>query len=1079
MKTPLEEIEKRIDALIDKKELYKAIKSLINIFIVFLILFIIILVLEDYYWMKPAKRSSIIEYLYKFFFTSFFFIIILHTYKIIRKKTEKQRIDIAKKLWEKSKNIDDKLLNTLQLKNSKDFDIDLLKLSLENKTLELKKIPYENLIKITKSLKNLSYLAIPFLFTLIVIFFLGVEDFSKSFNRIINKNTEFIKPAPFEFNVEFNDTIVEGGDCIVKLTLSGKEIPENVNIVYENTNTYMYKNSIHSYYYKIKDIEKDILFYFEANQFKSKNFLIKKINLPKINEVTLIVIPPDYVNKESKKIENKGIIYVFENSTLKWNIKVKNTSLISVFKNNEEYKRIIFDGNFENTFYSKINESTQYEFLSSNENFKYFEKIKFTFSVIKDKNPLISVKKDSVMENRFIGKAQDDISLRSLKVYFYDKFSPENKKSKIIAKGINSENIDFSYILDEYILDSIKTENLCLYFEVDDNDSIHGFKKTSSEIFEYKNYSKEKIEENISEKQNELIKNTQKMIESSDRQKSIEKIEKKLSEGNKLSWLEKKEIEKQIQNLKDNYDSFKKLSENFNNSLQQQIEQNFEKEKETEEYQMLKENINKTQERLKEELLKNIEDLEKDISKDENSLNKVNQLKQQNQRTQADLKRMLNLLKKFKFENDVKRSIKIAEELSEELEFFSNDQNLDLNKQNSVLQKAEILDKILEKQDNISKQENYKYDFSENKEILKDAIKEINNGIENLKQNKKSEAQKNDKKASDRIKKIKNKIEYTKKEGEQKQLKSDIKLVRRTLNNLMFFSFRQEENIITDKIDFRNIHISGAEKNIIAQNKLKNIFIPIKDSIYKLGNQNIFLKDDIFKNISIVDKEFNAFTNNVSNDNYQLLSKNQIKIMGGANDLAVLLSDVLQNLQENMESGQGNGQESQSKEMNKLIEMQQKISKEIEKLKEQGQEKKKHDTKNDTQEGEDRYNSKQLEIYKEHEMLREAIMKITRDNSINIMMENLSEDILNNRLSNSSKRNIQNIYQRLLNTKNSIYQKEEDKKRKAESAKSQYKGIHNSNEYQKNVRKETLEILKYKSIEYNPFFQQKIDNYFK
>ena len=102
------------------------------------------------------------------------------------------------------------------------------------------------------------------------------------------------------------------------------------------------------------------------------------------------------------------------------------------------------------------------------------------------------------------------------------------------------KHLTLKYTLSKYLLDSLKIKNTVIYFEVEDNDAINGYKKSVSKIFQYINYSKEELEEKISKKQNTLIKNVEKLVYSNEKEKSLNKVMKKMSEDEKLNWVEKK-----------------------------------------------------------------------------------------------------------------------------------------------------------------------------------------------------------------------------------------------------------------------------------------------------------------------------------------------------------------------------------------------------------------------------------------------------------------------------------------------------------------------------------------------------------
>ena len=112
------------------------------------------------------------------------------------------------------------------------------------------------------------------------------------------------------------------------------------------------------------------------------------------------------------------------------------------------------------------------------------------------------------------------------------------------------------------------------------------------------------------------------------------------------------------------------------------------------------------------------------------------------------------------------------------------------------------------------------------------------------------------------------------------------------------------------------------------------------------------------------------------------------------------------------------------------------------------------------------------------EMKKEGM---TGDDGINQIikdMEKLEEDLVNKKINNQTIKRNQDILSRMLKAQNAQEEREKEEKRKSEEFKGTYEkrkidGI----EYQENLKKQQ-EFLRMNSIEYQPFYRTKINDYF-
>ena len=126
----------------------------------------------------------------------------------------------------------------------------------------------------------------------------------------------------------------------------------------------------------------------------------------------------------------------------------------------------------------------------------------------------------------------------------------------------------------------------------------------------------------------------------------------------------------------------------------------------------------------------------------------------------------------------------------------------------------------------------------------------------------------------------------------------------------------------------------------------------------------------------------------------------------------------------------------------------------------------------------------------QQEMLREQMQEMldemkksgmTGDDGINQIikdMEKLEEDLVNKRITNQTINRNKEILSRMLKAQNAQEERDKEEKRKSEEFKGSYKKRDiDELEYQENLKKQQ-EFLKMNSIEYQPFYRTKINDYF-
>ena len=221
-------------------------------------------------------------------------------------------------------------------------------------------------------------------------------------------------------------------------------------------------------------------------------------------------------------------------------------------------------------------------------------------------------------------------------------------------------------------------------------------------------------------------------------------------------------------------------------------------------------------------------------------------------------------------------------------------------------------------------------------------------------------------------------------------------------------------------------------------------------------------------------------------------TQKQQKSIMSMNNLALMLAESLNDIDMQMDgmggkacnkSGKQKGQK-QPKSMKEMRDLQQRLGEQLQKMQQQMQQQQQDGTPMPTM-------SEELaRMAAEQEMIREGMQQILEemkqngilgDDGINQIikdMEKLEEDIVNKRITNQTIRRNKDIMSRMLKAENAQQEREKEEKRKSD----EYKGTektHNIDElrYEESIKKQQ-DFLRTNPIEYQPFYKQKINEYF-
>ncbi len=1051
----------------------------------------------------------------KMFFYSFLILLLFTFYKYLlgpiqyffNKKKQLSNEQAALQIGEFFPEIKDKLINTVQLASSS-AKSELLEASITQKTKQLGIVKFTDAIKNTENKKYAKYLLIP-ASLLLGIFLIAPSYFAESSKRIVNFENEYAEPAPFTFEIKNkNLEVFKYEDFELNLKMNGKAIPQEVFIIIDGRKIALDSKDKINYKYIFRNVQSKTKFFFEAAGFNSDNFSLDVINRPSISRLKMALNYPTYLNKTNTFTENSGNANVPEGTQITWTISAENTDSIifEIAGKKTKASPSLLSNDFE--IKQTFKNSADYKILLYNSKASNKDLAQYSISVIPDNYPSINLEsyKDTTLYNYVVigGKISDDYGISNLKLFY----QVDDSKGKLNYKG--SVPIEFQKnqtaqsFLKTWSLDSLKLspgDKISYFVQVWDNDGYNGPKAAKSVSMEYKMPGIEQLEKAIENSAEKTETQMDKALEKAMAlKKEISEFEKKLKTKPELSFQDKKELEDILKKKEELMQEIMSLQKQNAVSNEQQQRFNQQKPEIMEKMNQLDSIIKKL---LDEETNKMYENLKQQLEKQDNEkmLDELDKLKNKEKNLEKDLERALKLFKKLEKEKKVDKAIQDLLKQAEKQDKLAdkNEKDADDKKDDSDLKDQESIEKEFEKtMDDLKEAEEMSKELKEDgplddkdKKDGEDIKKEQKDAKNDLQKNDKKAAAKKQKKAANNMKKMADKMAGKKQDKESMEMEENIEDLKQIMENLVKLSFDQEKLMK----DFRGIRIGDPRFVKLGQNqvKLKDDAKVIEDSLYALANRVFQIKSFVTKEVGLMKYHMDESSKSIKERKLNLITSKQQFAMTSMNNLALLLSETLNNMQ--MSMGEMNGKGKKSGKKNKLPMM-------SEKQKELNQ-KMAGKTGKDGKGGKDGKNSKEAngtegsesiaKMAAEQAKIRKMLQDIADEqngtkigkelkdkmNDLIKKMDKSETEILNRQITQQTLDRQKEIEIRLLETEKAIKEQEQDEKRKAESGRDITKSMPKELEQYIKNKQNQKELIRTVPPNLTPFYKKEVDTYFK
>jgi len=999
--------------------------------------------------------------------------------------------------------VNDKLLNTLQLKKLAADDPAhrvLIEASIDQKISALKPVSFPSAINIKENAKYLKWVIFP-AGIICIIAFAAPSVLTESTRRLIRHNEYFVPAAPFKFIVQNRSlSVIQGEDLKLDLKLEGNKLPADIYIETANNTFKLDKDNISRFHYLFTNLQQNTFFKLKGNGFASAPYQVIVNPRPALLHFDAALTYPAYLHKKNETLLNAGDLTIPAGTLVNWTFHTQhatgllfemNGKTTTAHSNNEE----VFE------YREKVYKNAVYKITPRNAVVNYGDSASYRVNVIADEFPSISVqeKQDSVSMKSlyFDGKIQDDHGFSSLTFHYQVKAGGDKSAQKLFNKPVKVDlgqtQADFFYYWNLNDAGIKPGDEVTYYFEVADNDGVNGPKKIRSPERTLRVPDSKELNNELNNGTQVVKQKMESAIKIAGQiEHDAQKLNQLLLNKNTLSFDEKKQIEQLLQKRKELDDLIKEIQGDNKKNLYNRQENQQQDKQLTEKQQQMEDLLNKVIDPKTQEMLQKLQDLLQQEQK-EGTRDELSKMQMDNKSLKKELDRMLELYKKLEFEQKLTQNVTQLNQLSQEQQKLAdqskqtgaNPQELD-KAQQKLNNDFQDIKKSLDELQKTNEQAEHKQDFENPKAEEQNIEQQMDKSSDELKKNNPAKASQSQQQAAEQMKQLADKMEQKEQEGENTENNVDAQQLRQLLKNLINSSFDQEKVMQT----FRGTSPSDPNYVALAQNQksIKDNLKTAEDSLYALSRRIPQIQSTVNQEVASINNHIDQALENLGERRTAEATRNQQYAMTSMNNLALMLSEALDQLQDVMKKGKSGRGKGKQQSISQLAKMQQQLNQNMQNARNQLQQ----GNQGKSQSGNNGNMSEQLaRLARQQAIIRQALQQINREENkdgtgglgnldkISKDMEQTERDLVNRRITEDALKRQQQIQTRLLEAEKAQQEREQDQQRESHAGKEIPPGYIKALQEYKQVKEKQTEQVRTVPPAINYYYKLKIKSYFE
>ena len=850
--------------------------GLLKSFLHLLLVGIICVLLEYFAWFSSLVRASMVYGYSLFSIAVIFWHLRKGIWELFYPISEAKFLQLAHQVGQYlPPQQQDELVNILQLANQTNQS-PLLEAAIFQKIEDVKTYDFGKFIS-KKEFKAylIGLLSVSF-FTLSVNLW-NPSIFQKPSVRILHYDFQYPKELPFSFQIlNPNLHAIAGENFELRMQLKGQDLPREAFVIWKEEKIPMEPYS--GGFRVLLSVGSQIqMFQFEAGGYFSEPQTLEVLRRPALVQVETQVIFPAYLNRGMEKTQQLSSMEIPEGSKIRWTMKAENENGMEVQLAHEKALKLSKSIISQPYVYEKTFTATsEIQFGLTHPMLPPQWAPKQNIKVTPDAKPNVEIQTtlDTLFYRFFVfkGLASDDYGLTQIQMLFQHRANEQSKwstwKRQEIASQKGKDRATFMHI---FRIDSLSLRpgaQIAYYFRVADNDGLHGPKwtKTAQVLWTFPELAQ--LNQQVNSEFAQMEKSLSNALE------KAQGLKKELDEAMKRAQLGKEINQKTLDEIRQKDAELKKTLAELKALQDRWLGQTFSFQKPSELWMQKMADLQKLMEELSET------EAPKNNPETESSWQKSIQQKQQTEKNRAlELKRLAQFYKDLKADKMLEDAIQGINEMAEKQE------KLDLDQAKS----AEELQKLAKEfRQQESALDELKTEKPENKEAL-DAMEPLENEIEqDFEKLQKTKNSADQKKTVQDLKKLAKSLEEQRTQSESMELDLNMNQLRLVLDDLLQMSFQQE------KLMHSQMSKTASQQQI----RLSETARVLEDTLLSLGKKLLPLSSVITKETTQMRNRMNDAARYIKERKFDMAEMRQQQAMAATNNLALLLSNLLQQLQQ-------------------------------------------------------------------------------------------------------------------------------------------------------------------------------------
>jgi predicted transcriptional regulator len=1049
--------------------------------------------------------------------------------------------ETAKRVGRRFPNVEDRLVNLLQLSSDKHSEAPnpLLEGAVQMLSRQVVDVPFEKVEDFKKPMKASRWLLVPIV-GLAAFMTFAPKAFLSASERLLSPGKTFEKPALFHFSVSPGSTkVVKGASLPLTANTRGRLMPiratlELGNLNEDQTNMLaLTADSSGAFKHLLNNIRQPMRYRFMADGITTDWYNIEVMDRPAIKNLQVSVAPPSYSRQPAQTLsDNVGDVAGLPGTNVSLAVQLagEDISEATLTFGDGSSQKLDIQGDKAYGGFTLRKDNTYQIHIKNAAQIMNDSPVTYTMTVGKDEPPMISITEPSAdtnltesLEVDVVARLTDDygFSRANLCYRLAQRLEGEAMKdSKCLALPMSNpqmldQEIAYNWQLPESThLDLREGDVIEYYVQVWDNNSVSGYQTARSAIHTLKIPSLTDQFKQLHEQENQSTDEIDSMLNKSNEMKDLfEDLRDDLRRKQSSDWEDQRQLQR-MQNIKSDMENqVEALKQQMKEALQQMQENNLADEKTKDDFKELQKQTEELNSPELKELLEKLAEAMKQMNPMmmEQTMQQTEQVQEQ---LRQKIERLKELLKKLQTERKMEEMAQRMDELAEkedrmadQIEEMRKDnqitpqeenkiQQLEREQQQAKEQAKELEQKMTETKQQMDQmkdapkeqmermkeeleRENMPQQMEENKQEMEQGRKEEQEPKQNQQMQRAQQQQRN---MAQKMRQKSSQMRQMQQEMNEQQDQANLQALRRVLDDVLTLS-REQEAL---RIGANGLSPDNPKMRRIAQQQteLSDGLKTVRDSLDMLSKKIPKLNAKVLSESARGLGEMDRAVSLITERQVQFAGGNQKQAMTHLNELALLLSDAMQQIQQGMGgSGKGQSMQQMMQQMGQMSQQQRQMNRQTDQMLQETNGQRMGQGQQAQQQRAQQLARMQQEIKKQLEELNkngEFRKNVAGDmQKLGDDMEENIRELMQNNVSRQTVFRQQQILTRLLEAQQSLQTRGREQKREAERARDTNRTTPKAITPQERSTQIRRDLIRALDSGYAPDYERLIKKYFE